>query len=520
MWKRFPEVLGMDNIYKTNGFNMYLFQVTGIADQKSVANFGFGLVNNEREEGFLWLCEKLNQVRISLSILPPSVVITDKEAALKTALSVTFPDAQQQLCIYHINANVRGKISSRWHNPNTSESASPIEEDDTSEQYTGEVDLRARAETQKEAESAEASSELPPLEDTADGMFEAWKRVVYALNESDFFSRWSTMVSTYKAHLNHILRYISDEYMPFREQWAACYLRRYRNFGQRVNSPVETAHKDVKSFLLSGQGDLLHLHNALLAMLSKKEREYDEKASIEMMRQRREYMNRNWLGDLPLRLSYVAIDLIAKQYRFAAAAILANEKNPTLRPCEHTFSQQYGLPCSHQILPFLRAEVPLPKGLCHPRWWLQKPLVRFMHSTEGNLTNLYLQDVEEPLLRIRDPDIVTNLRGRPRKPVNGKLEVPKELKEAGTVGQRALTSTPAHTPRSTPIPLARPSPRRTRPASKPSARRTLSQSELEMQRRPPSLSQTPLPSIESSDTHTNASKRGTRSRRGRGGRRE
>ncbi|KAJ0137071.1 hypothetical protein HZ326_19937 [Fusarium oxysporum f. sp. albedinis] len=101
------------------------------------------------------------------------------------------------LCIYHINANVRGKISSRWHNPNTSESASPIEEDDTSKQYTGEVDLRARAETQKEAESAEASSELPPLEDTADGMFEAWKRVVYALNESDFFSRWPTMVSTY-----------------------------------------------------------------------------------------------------------------------------------------------------------------------------------------------------------------------------------------------------------------------------------------------------------------------------------
>jgi hypothetical protein len=141
-----------------------------------------------------------------------------------------------------------------------------------------------------------------------------------------------------------------------------------------------------------------------------------------------------------------------------------------------------------------------------------------MHSTGGNLTNPCLQDLEEPLLRIRDPDIITNLRGQPRKPINGKLEVPKELKAAGTVGQRALTSTPAHTLRSTPTPLARPSPRRTRPASKPSARRMLSQSELEMQRRPPNLSQTPLPSIESSDTHTNASKRGTRSRRGRGGR--
>jgi hypothetical protein len=69
MWKRFPEVLGIDNTYKTNRFNMYLFQVTGITD-------------------------KLNQVRISLGILPPSVVITDKKAALKTALAITFPDAQ------------------------------------------------------------------------------------------------------------------------------------------------------------------------------------------------------------------------------------------------------------------------------------------------------------------------------------------------------------------------------------------------------------------------------------------
>jgi hypothetical protein len=102
-------------------------------------------------------------------------------------------------------------------------------------------------------------------------------------------------------------------------------------------------------------------------MLLKKEREYDKKALIKIIRQRREYINRNWLRDLPLRLSYIAINLIAKQYHFAAAAILANEKNPTLRPYEHTFSQQYGLPCSHQILPFLRAEVPLPKGLYHPR---------------------------------------------------------------------------------------------------------------------------------------------------------
>lgn len=52
MWKRFPEVLSLDNTYKTNTFKMCLFQVTGITDQKSIANFSFGLINTEKEEGF------------------------------------------------------------------------------------------------------------------------------------------------------------------------------------------------------------------------------------------------------------------------------------------------------------------------------------------------------------------------------------------------------------------------------------------------------------------------------------
>ena len=55
MWKVFLEVLGMDNTYKTNRFKMYLFQITGVTDQNSVVNFGFGLINTEKEEGYRWL---------------------------------------------------------------------------------------------------------------------------------------------------------------------------------------------------------------------------------------------------------------------------------------------------------------------------------------------------------------------------------------------------------------------------------------------------------------------------------
>jgi hypothetical protein len=169
--------------------------------------------------------------------------------------------------------------------------------------------------------------------------------------------------------------------MPYREQWAQCFIQRYRNFGQRVNSPCETAHKDVKSFLLTGQGDLTLLHRALEQMLEKKERAYVEKAASMMQRQKVEYLNRPWLGALATQLTYSAVDLLAKQHRKAAAAMLPINPVP-LPPCTGNFTQQMALPCAHRIKEVLDVEnegngegIALTKDEIHPRWWLQKPLV-------------------------------------------------------------------------------------------------------------------------------------------------
>ena len=116
MWRRFPQVLGLDNTYMTNRFNLYLFQVTGVTDQQPVANFAFGLINTEKEESFQWLCNHVDDFRKALGIPLPSVILTDKEMALKNARSHTFPLAQQQLCVYQINANIHTKVFSRWKN--------------------------------------------------------------------------------------------------------------------------------------------------------------------------------------------------------------------------------------------------------------------------------------------------------------------------------------------------------------------------------------------------------------------
>ncbi|EAQ84339.1 hypothetical protein CHGG_08353 [Chaetomium globosum CBS 148.51] len=446
MWRQFPEVLGLDNTYKTNRFHMYLFEVIGITDQKSVANFAFGLINTEKEDGFLWLY---------------------KETALKNALTATFPGAQQQLCVYHINAKVRARIRSRWK-AEDGRSDDEVDEagDNEAEVADGDGDLVARAAEQEVAEHGCAA--LLPAADplTRDGMFRAWQQVVYAEDEADFQSAWNKMKAIYNPTQNHILRYISKEYMPYREQWARCFIKRYRNFGQRVNSPVETAHKDVKSFLITGTSDLLHLHNAISLMLQKKERDYNEKAAAMQMRQRQRFIQQQgWLGNIPMTVSYVAVDLLAQQHRLAVAAMPSSRglMPEPLRPCTGSFMQQYALPCSHMIFKKLDDGEALSKEDVHPRWWLAKPL-----------------DIDEPLLRLRDPDVVQSLRGRPRLPNNEKMTVPSSLRadDGQDEAQQQETAQSTQQQRRRQPKQTSQSHRRERRA-KPSARRDLSQFEVE-----------------------------------------
>jgi hypothetical protein len=94
MWKTFPEVLGLDNTYKTNRFNMNLFQISGMTDQMSVVPFAYGLSSAEGEGTYDWLLQQLDAFRIQLGVPVPTVVMTDKEEGLRNSVRKVFPGAQ------------------------------------------------------------------------------------------------------------------------------------------------------------------------------------------------------------------------------------------------------------------------------------------------------------------------------------------------------------------------------------------------------------------------------------------
>ncbi|KAI7762979.1 hypothetical protein LZL87_014053 [Fusarium oxysporum] len=114
MWKRFPEVISFDNTYNTNRFKLPLFQATGQTCLGSVFNATFGLIDNERREGFQFLSESIRQLAEQHSIRQPDIIITDFDDSMKAALNDQFPGVQQQLCIHHINSNVLLRSKQKW----------------------------------------------------------------------------------------------------------------------------------------------------------------------------------------------------------------------------------------------------------------------------------------------------------------------------------------------------------------------------------------------------------------------
>ncbi|OWT42250.1 MULE transposase domain-containing protein [Pochonia chlamydosporia 170] len=128
---------------------------------------------------------------------PVEVISPDKEQALRTALMSTFPGAQQQLCVYHILANVRAKINARWKGTEGDDDDDISVKSDNNLQPELDLDVTARGSVQDEAEEGLAN---PSDDYSREGMFKAFRAVVYAVDhDSSLVSlNWRRRFAIYK----------------------------------------------------------------------------------------------------------------------------------------------------------------------------------------------------------------------------------------------------------------------------------------------------------------------------------
>ncbi len=154
-------------------------------------------------------------------------------------------------------------------------------------------------------------------------------------------------------------------------------------------------------------------------MMRDQERDFRHACAEDEVLTSREHIGSSseYLGDLPLTVSFKGLRLISKQYRLAMKT-MPTGRNPLptrLANCDDncSVSVELGIPCCHKIYSKLLSGTRFTKWDVHPRWHLRE------------------SSSQDPYRRILDPKIATALRGRPKNDaqiIPGRLSVAKNTR--------------------------------------------------------------------------------------------
>ncbi|KAI9764389.1 MAG: hypothetical protein M1839_005954 [Geoglossum umbratile] len=202
---------------------MPFFQITGVT-----------------HDGYSWLINQFEALRLAHSVLQPKVVTTDDETALKNALDEQLT-AQQQLCIFHVNKNIVLNIKRKWHKRSGEKACTnaddkavdeplyPLNREQPDELQTAEIQEKpceALAELQQLNAPARTDdsilkfNSLPQQQDvppTKASLYALWKLMVYTTDQAVFQEAWNMLKELFDDQ-NSILEYLKARYLPSWEQ--------------------------------------------------------------------------------------------------------------------------------------------------------------------------------------------------------------------------------------------------------------------------------------------------------------
>jgi hypothetical protein len=158
------------------------------------------------------------------------VIITDKDNQLRTAIESVWPTTQLQLCVFHINSNVVLKIKQKWVKP-VNHALDEDEEEEPVEDKMADLAALQRANVRVKDMKNTSLGPLPRIVcKNRAGFYLLWQHVVYSKSEEDFGKAWVRLQKDFQDQ-QPLLRYLREEWLPLKKQWACCYTRFYHNFG-------------------------------------------------------------------------------------------------------------------------------------------------------------------------------------------------------------------------------------------------------------------------------------------------
>ncbi|XP_015939633.1 protein FAR1-RELATED SEQUENCE 5-like [Arachis duranensis] len=333
-YQYFGDVVAFDSTYKKNKYNRPLVIFSGSNNHKQTTIFGFGLVLNETITLYTWMLENLLEVMCNK---PPSIVVTDGDDAMITAVKKVFPEATHRLCAWHLQKNVTSNGS---------------------EQMFREI-------------------------------FSKWLYVDMEVDKFEF--QWDQAANEYDLHKKCWATQMYEK----RYMWASAYLRDKFCVGYRTTSRCEGINSHVKKFLTSRHSIVDLVQNLELVVHEYRNNEFVaqftsmystpvfttyldpiEKCAVTVytraifMQVKREIDSVGGLNFVSKRRVSTTMVYTTEEYGHLGQNVVTLFENNSLKfECQCRFWEKEGFPCKHMFFVMKHEHLKdIPRRLILKRW--------------------------------------------------------------------------------------------------------------------------------------------------------
>lgn len=319
--------LVIDGTFNTNRLKLPLLVAVSQLNSGKTFPIAFSWCPEEDEASynFYWQCLKNHCFNRPFEppCAPPRVIIGDQSKGLTTSIPIAFPDAKQQLCDWHAVQAMEKKmrdLGTPW--------------DDIRTIYKAQCWLYIKSMTEQELKANRRSlgNSIGPL----------------------------------------FMKYLEETWIPKEQKVVYLYTHKNANLGSTSSQRSESYHDTVKE-LVNAQLSLEDSVKRLMIKINSviKDIDQDEANSV---------ASYSRLAQAPpfrqirLQVSKFAVIRLEREWTALDEQLRAGQDviSPS-NDCECAILLQFGIACRHLLKKAFLEDLPIPKTLVHPRWWLQGP---------------------------------------------------------------------------------------------------------------------------------------------------
>ena len=316
----------IDATFNTSKARMPIIVAVGVLPNSKTFPVAFSYCKGEDHESYSFFWESLKE-HWPANTASPAVVINDQAGAILSSLKEQFPEAKHQICEWHAVEAMCAKF--RQYHTNLEIAGGKDKDGNVVDSLKDFAYTYIRSATEEE------------LEDSREALVQRLKQGGK--------------------------EYINDTWQPKEERVVRFDTRLIFNLECHSSQRSESYHVVLKQ-MTNGQLSLENSATALAQTVIKLIEDMDSAKDNDIKAYSR-LAQAAAFKHLRMNITNFALTKIALQWDELCR--MAPENPPEMGACECEMLLQFGLPGGHHLYPYYLSGQPIPRSLCHPRWWLE-----------------------------------------------------------------------------------------------------------------------------------------------------